>query len=173
MKLKSLQHCTVYCGPVSGPVFVEHCIDCTIVVASRQLRIHDSSKVRFVAYVISGPIIEDCSEMFFSRLYIPVMMENVPNFDVLGHMASCRLILDVHNPDDAKNEYHNVKDFKWHNVLMKSPNWSTLSDQQTREILCAGEGDRSPLHPDAVPIEHRQVATVEPEQSVDDEDDEL
>jgi len=116
--------------------------------------------------------------MCFSRLYIPTMLEKAPDFDVAEHMTSCGLIADAQNVDDAKNEYHNVKDFKWHNVLQKSPNWTTLSDEETREFLLRSKGleDESSYSPDILPTEPNQsneVANAVQDGNVIDDEDEL
>jgi Tubulin binding cofactor C len=61
LRLRGLSHCTVYCGPVRGSVYVEDCSDCTIVVACRQLRIHTTYRTDMYVHTLSGPIIEDCN----------------------------------------------------------------------------------------------------------------
>jgi Tubulin binding cofactor C len=61
LRLRGLSHCTVYCGPVRGSVYVEDCSDCTVVVACRQLRIHTTYRTDMYVHTLSGPIIEDCN----------------------------------------------------------------------------------------------------------------
>ena len=143
LKLQDNHNCIFYCSPVSGPIFVERCHNCTLIVASRQLRIHDSYSLHCIIYVTSGPIIEGCSKIWFSRLYAPTLqnrfaISNPPvDINVLQRIAmSSNLIHDM-DPKilDAQNEYHNVKDFMWHKLLQQSPNWSLLTDDETREFL--------------------------------------
>lgn len=139
LKLKDNENCIFYSSPVSGPIFVERCYNCTLIVASRQLRIHDSYSLHCIIYVTSGPIIEGCSKVYFSRLYVPTLQDRfascIPPVDINVNVLQ-REILDV------ENEYHNVKDFMWHKLLQQSPNWSLLSDDETKEYLLQLSDDR-------------------------------
>ncbi len=150
LKLKDNHNCIFYCSPVSGPIFVERCYNCTLIVASRQLRIHDSYSLQCIIYVTSGPIIEGSSKICFSRLYAPTLQSrfaaSTPPVDihVLQRIVmSCNLIHDM-DPKilDAQNEYHNVKDFMWHKLLQQSPNWSLLTDDETRQYLLQLSNER-------------------------------
>jgi hypothetical protein len=139
LKLKDNENCIFYSSPVSGPIFVERCYNCTLIVASRQLRIHDSYSLHCIIYVTSGPIIEGCSNVYFSRLYVPTLQDrfacSTPPIDINVNALQREIL-------DAENEYHNVKDFMWHKLLQQSPNWSLLSDDETREYLLQLSDDR-------------------------------
>ncbi len=50
-------------GPVGGSTFFEKLTSCTLIIASRQIRIHESTKCDFYIQVSSNPIIEDCSSI--------------------------------------------------------------------------------------------------------------
>jgi hypothetical protein len=152
LKLQDNQNCIFYCSPVSGPIFVERCFNCTLIVASRQLRIHDSANIHCILFVTSGPIIEGSSQIYFSRLYVPTLQarfgSTAPPIDIdVAHriVVSCGLVAlpssttSIHDLDpkflDSQNEFRNVKDFMWHKLLQQSPNWSTLSDEEIQDHL--------------------------------------
>jgi len=77
LRLQDLTNCTVYSGPVSGPCYVEDCKNCVFVVASRQLRIHDTYDTSFFVNVKAGPIIEDCCRTKFGRYNITFRNKNM------------------------------------------------------------------------------------------------
>lgn len=52
-------------GPISGSVHIEKAHNCTFVVASRQIRIHEATDCRFFLNVRSGPIIEHSTTCHF------------------------------------------------------------------------------------------------------------
>ena len=153
--MQSLNECTVYCGPVAGPVYVEGCSNsCKIFVAARQLRIHESYDVDFYVHTASGPIIESCYRVRFGDY-------SVLRYDHL------QMQMEESELNKVINCFADVKDFKWHKIK-KSPNWDLIDDNETvplskfEDIVIKGcrhcEGDRE---------EHLG------NDSVDDSDDEL
>lgn len=111
IRMNDLKDCTVYAGPVAGSAFFENCINCTLVVASRQIRIHDSIGCDFYLQVSSNPIVEDCSGIRVSKYHMSYT-------DIEDHFK-------VSGLDRSSNYWDNVQDFKWHRV-QHSPNWSIL-----------------------------------------------
>jgi len=87
----------------------------------RQLRIHDCSHVSFYIHVASGPIIEGCKEMkFYQRDYISNGT-------------------DAYDKED--NLYWDVKDFHWLKNLVKSPNFTVISNKEE-----AANQDENPIN---------------------------
>jgi len=117
LRLVDLTDCTILSGPISGSVYVENCRNCTICVASRQLRIHTTHECNFYVHTRSGPIIEDCSSVRFA----PYSLEYN---ELAQHMDKAEL-------SGKENFWNDVKDFKWHRV-QQSPNWSLLPEHEQR-----------------------------------------
>ncbi|CAH1800216.1 unnamed protein product [Owenia fusiformis] len=110
--INKLQDCTILCGPVSGSVFIDNCVDCKFVLACQQLRIHHTTKTHFYIHVTSRAIIEDCNTVEFA----PYNLE-YPNLD--SHY-------EVSGLNKARNSWDDVDDFNWLASDAKSPNWNIL-----------------------------------------------
>ncbi|ROT35810.1 tubulin binding cofactor C [Sodiomyces alkalinus F11] len=105
LMLNNIRNSLVLAGHVDGPVHITGVSDSIVVVAARQVRIHECKNVDLYLDCSSHPIIEDCSGMRFAPL--------PPSFE---------------NPDDpSKNQWDQVQDFKWLKSE-KSPNWSILPE---------------------------------------------
>ncbi|CAN0028694.1 unnamed protein product [Ectocarpus sp. 4 AP-2014] len=117
LRLRRLTSCRVVCGPVRGPIYVEECRNCVIVVAGRQLRIHESRDVDFYVLVASGPIIEDCSGLRFAPTGL-----RYPEYQ--HHLQAAGL-----DEDAVTNAWGDVKDFKWHRA-QQSPNWTVIPESE-------------------------------------------
>lgn len=106
LALKNIHRCLIVTGQVAGPAHITGISDSILVVAARQVRIHECKNVDVYLYCSSHPIIEDCSGLRFAPL--------PPSFQT---------------PEDpAKNQWDQVDDFKWLKAE-KSPNWSILPEE--------------------------------------------
>lgn len=66
--LKHIRGSLLVCGTVAGPVHITGVKDSTVVVAARQVRIHECENVDLYLHCGSHPIIEDCSGMRFAPI---------------------------------------------------------------------------------------------------------
>ncbi|KAI0205884.1 tubulin-specific chaperone C [Astrocystis sublimbata] len=106
LALKNIKQSVIIAGHVAGAAHITGVEDSIIVVAARQVRIHDCKNVRLYLHCTSHPIIEDCSEMAFAPL---------PAY--YAHESD--------TPDT--NQWDQVDDFKWLKDS-HSPNWSVLPE---------------------------------------------
>ena len=120
--MTNVRDCEIYCGPIDGSVFVNDCTNCRFVLASRQLRIHDTINCVFEVQTNSGPIIEDCDHLRFGPY--PQISYNQSDLDFREST------LDM----SVKNAWCDVKDFKWHRT-QASPHWSKLDIRDRRGDL--------------------------------------
>ena len=115
LHLKKLESCQVFCGPVSGSVFIDDCKDCVFVFPCQQLRVHTTVRSKFYLHVTSRAIIEDCHELGFAQF-------NWKYDGIDGHFKASRL-------DKMKNNWQSVDDFNWLKTKEHSPNWYIISDK--------------------------------------------
>ncbi|KAI0547704.1 tubulin binding cofactor C-domain-containing protein [Xylaria curta] len=108
LALKNIKHSLIIAGHVAGPTHITGIEDSIIVVAARQVRIHDCKNVHVYLHCTSHPIIEDCSKMAFAPL---------PTF----------YVNDSTTPET--NQWNQVDDFKWLKDT-PSPNWSVLAEDE-------------------------------------------
>ena len=113
--IRGLRRCTVFAVPVKGSIYVTACEDCTIVVGSRQLRIHTSSRVDFYVHASSHPIIEHCTDLRFAP-YPTLPLHLACAFETAGLCAS-------------QNQWQLVDDFNWLKAT-HSPNWAVLPEAE-------------------------------------------
>lgn len=113
LRMENLLNCKVLVGPVSGPVYLESCRDCTFHLASRQLRIHNTHTSTLYVHTVSGPIIEDCDKLMFAPFVL--VYEGVE-----GDMKESGLA-------GTRNTWQDVKDFKWLRA-QQSPHWSVVPE---------------------------------------------
>ncbi|KAK3904665.1 hypothetical protein C8A05DRAFT_31542 [Staphylotrichum tortipilum] len=124
LALKDIEGSAVVAGRVAGPVHVTGVRDSVVVVAARQVRIHECKDVVFYLHCVSRPIIEDCKGVRFAR---------APGF----------LLTDKEKSET--NMFDQVDDFKWLKSAA-SPNWSLLPeseaipDQVWEKALASGPG---------------------------------
>ncbi|KAI1159230.1 tubulin binding cofactor C-domain-containing protein [Nemania serpens] len=104
LALKNIKHSLIIAGQVAGPAHITGVEDSVIVVAARQVRMHDCKNVRVYLHCASHPIIEDCSQVAFAPL---------PAF-----YTSDSTTLET-------NQWDQVDDFKWLKDVA-SPNWKIL-----------------------------------------------
>ena len=134
LRTRNLTNCKIILGPVVGSVHVEEAVDCVFLLASRQVRIHDTYRSEFSVCVRSGPIIEDCADLTFSRyrLTYPGLAEQ----------------LQANDLDLGSEEWKDVKDFKWLRA-QQSPNWKLDLEERAEctvdsfEILSTSEQEKT------------------------------
>lgn len=114
LHLNGLRNCYVFTGPVSTSIFADNCINCTLVIACQQLRLHSSHNVNIYLHVTSRAIMEDCHNIFLAPY----------------NLKYCGISKDFKNSglDADINNWKSVDDFNWLNVEKKSPNWALLDE---------------------------------------------
>lgn len=86
LALKNIKQSLIIAGHVAGPVHITGLHNCIVVVAARQVRIHECKDVDVYLHCTSHPIIEDCSGMRFAplpELYVSLSLERVPLTTIL------------------------------------------------------------------------------------------
>ncbi|KAL2211041.1 TBCC-domain-containing protein [Sarocladium strictum] len=106
LALRDVSDSVIVVGRVDGPVHITAVSNSIIVVAARQVRIHECKDVDFYLHCSSHPIIEDCSHVRFAPLPSPYITASTA-------------------PEE--NQWDQVDDFKWLKAG-PSPNWTTLSE---------------------------------------------
>ncbi|KAL1958941.1 hypothetical protein VTO42DRAFT_3494 [Malbranchea cinnamomea] len=110
LTIKDVSTSLLICGQVNGSAHITRVENSVVVVSCHQFRMHDCKNVDVYLSCSSKPIIEDCSNVRFSKL--PKTYAIDPN---------------THSSSDLWSE---VEDFKW----LKSgpsPNWKLLDDPST------------------------------------------
>ncbi|KAL2268336.1 hypothetical protein VTJ83DRAFT_3182 [Remersonia thermophila] len=124
LALKDIAGSVIVAGHVDGPVHVTNVRDSAIMVAARQVRIHDCDNVVFYLHCASRPIIEGCKGVRFGKTpegYLTEQEKKTPNL------------------------YDQVDDFKWLKAT-ESPNWSLLPEPEAipesvwKKALAPGPG---------------------------------
>lgn len=108
LALKNIEKSLIVAGRVDGPAHITGVKDGIIVVAARQVRIHECRNVDIYLLCTSHPIIEDSSGLRFAP--IPAAYTTVQD-------------------DLSKNQWDQVNDFNWP-TAGQSPNWSTLPEEE-------------------------------------------
>ncbi|KAK7908940.1 tubulin folding cofactor C- variant 1 [Apiospora marii] len=108
--LKNIRGSLLVCGTVAGPVHITGVRNSTVVVAARQVRIHECENVDLYLHCGSHPIIEDCSGMRFAP---------IPATYYTGKAEEV----------GAENQWDRVDDFKWLKAE-SSPNWRVLPEEE-------------------------------------------
>jgi hypothetical protein len=109
-----LKGCKIYIGPVSGSANISDCENCTISVASYQLRIIDSTHCNFYVHCTTNPIIDNVSHLMLAPY-------NFSYDELPQHMQSSNLV--------GENKWENVRDFQ---CLKKgkSSNWEVIPESE-------------------------------------------
>ncbi|KAL1899185.1 hypothetical protein Sste5346_003107 [Sporothrix stenoceras] len=110
LMLRNIERSLIVAGHVSGAVHITGLKNCVLVVAARQVRIHECDKVDVYLQCGSRPIIEDCKAMRFAPL--PAVYANTDGGD-----------------SETVNQWDQVDDFKWLRSDA-SPNWSVLPEAE-------------------------------------------
>ncbi|KAI1370812.1 TBCC-domain-containing protein [Hypoxylon crocopeplum] len=108
LALKNINKSLIIAGQVAGPVHMTNLENSVVVVAARQVRIHECRNVDVYLHCTSHPIIEDCSGMRFAPL--PELYA--------GQLET-----------PGKDQWNQVDDFKWLKSE-PSPNWNILPEEK-------------------------------------------
>ncbi|CAK7221537.1 hypothetical protein SEUCBS140593_004603 [Sporothrix eucalyptigena] len=108
LMLRNIERSLIVAGHVQGAVHITGLKNCVVVVAARQVRIHECDRVDVYLQCGSRPIIEDCRRMRFAPL--PQTYAN-------------------EGEGEDKNQWDQVDDFKWLRSDA-SPNWSVLPEAE-------------------------------------------
>lgn len=119
LHMSNLENCIILCGPVSTSVFVEKCINCKIVVACQQMRMHTLSHCDIYLHVTSKGIVEDCSDIRTAPYNL-----DYEDLDKDFNMSSL---------DRGTNNWDKLDDFNWLAPDIPSPNWSVMDPLQRIE----------------------------------------
>ncbi|XP_045601319.2 tubulin-specific chaperone C [Procambarus clarkii] len=114
LQVASLKNCTVVVGPTSRSVFVKDCINCKFVIASQQVRIHNTQDTQFYLHVTGAAIIENCQNVQFAPY-------NLNYSELKDHY--CQSGLDFNT-----NQWNKIDDFHWLNENENSPNWTIIPE---------------------------------------------
>lgn len=68
LTIRNVKESLLKCGRISGPAFIANAKDSVVVVACKQLRVHESSRCVFYLHCGSRPIIENCTDIKFAPL---------------------------------------------------------------------------------------------------------
>lgn len=110
--LTQLTDCIINCGPIPTSIYVDSCNQCTLALATQQLRVYGCNNCTFTVDVKSKPIIEDCSQLYFGKY-------NYYYDEIHTDYISCDF------DDTSDNCYNQVVDFNWLSST-PSPNWSVI-----------------------------------------------
>lgn len=116
LHMSSLTNCTILSGPVTTSVFAENCINCRLILACQQLRLHSSNNCKIYLHVTSKAIVEDCSA-------IKVAPYNYHYNGYFDDFKSAGLDLGTNNWDK-------LDDFNWLVAEKASPNWCILEEKE-------------------------------------------
>ncbi|KAL1884112.1 hypothetical protein VTK73DRAFT_6781 [Phialemonium thermophilum] len=108
LTVRDVEKSLIVAGRVSGSAHITGVKDSIVVVAARQVRIHECTNVDFYLHCKSHPIIEDCSGLRFAPLPATYATEQEPA---------------------EQNQWDKVDDFKWLKAE-HSPNWSILPETE-------------------------------------------
>lgn len=118
--IHKLQGCHVYAGPVTGSVLIEEVEDSVLMLASHQIRIHQTKMTDLYLRVRSRPIVEYTSGVRFAP------------FAFYYHGIEEDLLAS--NLAEETGLWENVDDFRWLRAVA-SPNWSVLAEDQRLPVV--------------------------------------
>lgn len=125
LALRNIKSSLIIAGHVAGATHITGMEDSIIVVASRQVRIHDCKNLDIYLHCASRPIIEDCSNVHFSP--IPKCYVS-PTLSVICGIRADQ-IQTVSEEEPVLNQWDQVDDFKWLKSE-HSPNWNVLPESR-------------------------------------------
>jgi len=111
LRIDNVNNCKIYCGPVSGSIYIENVHNTLFNLVSQQIRIHSCIGCDFYLHVQSNPTIENCHSLRFAPYSFTYALKE-------DHQKRCPLITT------NCNYWDQVQDFCW--LLPNSPNWSIL-----------------------------------------------
>ncbi|KAI9708429.1 MAG: hypothetical protein M1820_003889 [Bogoriella megaspora] len=108
LTLKDIKESLIVCGHVDGPTHITGLKKTIVVVACRQLRIHDCKDCNVYVHCASRPIIERCTGIGFAPL---------PE------------VYTTNEQRETENKFDQVDDFNWLQAE-HSPNWRVLPEAE-------------------------------------------
>ncbi|CAK7222284.1 hypothetical protein SBRCBS47491_004813 [Sporothrix bragantina] len=112
LMLRKIERSLIVAGHVQGAVHITDLKNCVVVVAARQVRIHECDRVDVYLQCGSRPIIEDCRRMRFAPLPQAYANEGAGE-----------------ETEGGNDQWDQVDDFKWLRSDA-SPNWSVLPEAE-------------------------------------------
>ncbi|THD22774.1 Tubulin-specific chaperone C [Fasciola hepatica] len=119
---RGLQKCRVYIYPVAGSVWLENCHQCDFVLASRQLRIHQTTDCRLGLHMASRPIIENSTGLQVApyRLQYAALQSDLTRAGLSAEVNLWREVEDFSHPNKR--------------LTTGSPNWSILPETEWNSL---------------------------------------
>ncbi|KAL6523677.1 hypothetical protein OROGR_017280 [Orobanche gracilis] len=118
--MDKLKNCKVYVGAVMGSVLIEGAEGCVFVLASHQIRVHNTKSCDFYLRLRSRPIIEDSFGVRFAPYCLSYQ-------GIEEDLMQANLVEETGN-------WMNVDDFRWLRAV-QSPNWSVLPENERIKVL--------------------------------------
>lgn len=115
-----LKGCQVFAGPVMGSVLIEEAENCVFMLASHQIRIHQTVNTDFYLRVRSRPIVEYVTNVRFApyALVYRGVEEELQDSDL----------------NDETGMWANVDDFRWLRAV-SSPNWRIIPEDDRLPVV--------------------------------------
>nr|CAH8833438.1 unnamed protein product [Trichobilharzia regenti] len=118
---RRLKNCKIYCYPIAGSVWLDDCINCDLVFACRQLRVHKTLHCRLALHTSSRPIIEDSTDLHVAPYQY--------TYDTLD---SDLCTAGLSNDNCESNLWREIEDFSCPNrrLTIGSSNWCILPETE-------------------------------------------
>lgn len=145
-----LRRCEIYVGAISSSALLYNCNRCEITLATKQLRLHDSTSILFHLSTLSGPIIEHSRRIGFAPFDMVY-----PDSDT--HLEAAAL------QKPSSGQWADVQDFNWHK-RQASPNWCIVDAGLRRAAVTFSVPDLtsgSSINTTCIPPEFRALEQCE------------
>jgi hypothetical protein len=129
LAIKNVRKSLLICGVVAGAVHITGLKNCVVVVAARQVRVHECENVDLYLHCASHPIIEDCKGMRFAPVPKAYVSAAQPASFPATRPKWLTLLQTENSEETSKNQWDQVDDFKWLKTE-PSPNWSVLPEEK-------------------------------------------
>ncbi|KAK9172983.1 Tubulin binding cofactor C family protein [Cryptosporidium meleagridis] len=119
LEISNTEDSSIYFGPVSTSVLIKNCKNCLIVVACRQIRIHNSHGLKIWLSCCTIPLIENCYNIAFD-----IRAKNNANFYKMfeSHLQE----MGIHKSEFLTKDNFKVSDLSWLKI-QDSPNWKFVN----------------------------------------------
>ena len=136
LTIKNVTESLLICESISGAAHISNVRNSTLIISSRQLRLHECKNCVIYLRCSSRPIIEDCTGIKFAPIP-PACVDHLSSRLVINYCATDLMFQDpiIHecsHPATA-NLWDQVDDFKWLRGE-QSPNWSVLKAEDERAV---------------------------------------
>lgn len=134
LRVDKLTRCAVLAGPVAGSLLLHDCADCTLAVASRQVRLHRSTRCDLYLRPCSRPIVEHCTGLRIGPCGVayPGIEEHLAASGLGAALAAAEARVAASSEEQSLAAgvgsgpiplWRSVDDFGWLR-MQASPNWS-------------------------------------------------